>query len=578
MPDALPGDCRLADRTDTPLPESEEKLSGRRSLVAAVLIRRWALPLGIAFLGLALNTIVAFKMTETTDEDTHVGYGIAILKGAPERDSTGFAFNSQMPISVLNGLPRAVGKVLRTSGRAEELGDWLSGLQASRMPTVLAAFGLCLLVFIYAEALYGRMAALFAELLCILSPNIMAHGTLGTNDLYSALAVVLFLYSFRSSLLKPGIKTAAWSAMALGVAQLTKFSSVYLYFVIVLFAFFAWLYSRISREPLFRVGKRNAWIAAALFIFCSIVIINVGFLFNLTFTPLAGYQFRSPTFKALQQVPVLKDIPLPLPYPYVQGFDVMSFANTHGSTFGNISLLGQARGPELARSDGFYAYYAVAYLFKEPLGMQLLLAISLVWIARRRPMRDFLREEALLLLTAGTFLFILSFFSNTKVGIRHILPSLAIFVIVSGAAFADWHQSAWRYRALLSGCLLWIAVSVGSYFPHMIPYFNELLTDRKMAYQILADSNLDWEQDGSVVNDFLRKNPDVVLNPAAPMAGRILVRGNLLAGVCPSTADYWVRADALRPIAQVGFAHFLFDISNPALMPAPHVQDPPCGD
>ena len=29
--------------------------------------------------------------------------------------------------------------------------------------------------------------------------------------------------------------------------------------------------------------------------------------------------------------------------------------------------------------------------------------------------------------------------------------------------------------------------------PH-IPYFNELLTDRKMAYHLLADSNLDWGQ------------------------------------------------------------------------------------
>jgi hypothetical protein len=240
--------------------------------------------------------------------------------------------------------------------------------------------------------------------------------------------------------------------------------------------------------------------------------------------------------------------------------------------------LGQVRGPELARSDGFYAYYLVAYLFKEPLGMQLLLLLGLVWIVRRRPLRDFLREEWLLLLTAVTFLFVLSFFSNTQVGIRHILPVLAIFVIVSGAAFRDWCQSGWRYRALLCGCLLWAAVSVGSYFPDMIPYFNELHADRKTTYKILSDSNLDWDQDAWEVGDFLKKNPDVVLDPPAPVAGRILVGGNLLAGVCPRSADYWVRTNALHPIAQVGYAHFLFYVPNPALTPSTHIQNPPCSD
>jgi 4-amino-4-deoxy-L-arabinose transferase-like glycosyltransferase len=560
LDNSTPAALDLVDRTKTKMPETEEKL--RQDIATAILNRRWVLPLGIAFLGLALNTIVAVKMAGTRDEPYHVGYGIAVLKGFPERDSTSFLFNSQMPISALNALPHGVGKLLRASGLAERLGEKLRGLRAARIPTVLATFGLCLLVYVYAESLYGRTAALFAEVLFILSPNIMAHGTLATVDLYSALAVVLFLYSFRVFLLKPSLKTAAYSAIALGVAQLTKFSAIYLYFVIILFALFVLLYFRFTHESLFRIKRRQLGIGAAIFILCSVAIINMGFLFNQTFTPLARYEFRSTSSKTLQQVPILRAIPLPLPYPYVQGFDIMSYANRYGNTFGNICLLGHVRGLKLARSDGFYAYYLVAYLFKEPLGMQLLLLLSLLWIVRHRRLPDFLREEWLLLLTAGTFLFVLSFFSNTQIGIRHILPVLTIFVIVSGAAFANWYQSRWRYRALLCGCLLWIAVSVGSYFPHMIPYFNELLTDRKMAYHILADSNLDWNQDHWVVEDFLKRNPDVVLDPPAPVVGRILVGGDLLAGVYPRTADYWVRVEALRPIAQVGYAHFLFYIPN----------------
>jgi hypothetical protein len=558
------------------MPEGDEATQEELDAASANSYRRWALPLGIAFLGLALNSIVAIRMAITTDEPLHVGYGIAVLRGSPARGSTGFHYNSQMPISALNGLPRAAGKLLRRSGLTERLGEKLSDMRAARFPTILATFVLCLLVYVYAESLYDHIAGVFAESLFVLSPNIVAHGTLGTVDLYSALAVVLFLYLFRIFLLQPSLKSATHSGLALGAAQLTKFSAIYLYFVITIFTLSVVLYSRVTQDRLFRITGRQLVIVAALFVVLSLAIINVGFLFDGTFTPLAKYEFQSATFKSLQQIPIVRSIPLPLPYPYVQGFDLMSYANSHGNTFGNIYLLGQVRGPQLARSDGFYAYYLMAYLFKEPLGMQLLLLVSLFWIARHRRLPDFLREEGVPLLTAGTFLLMLSFFSKTQVGIRHILPVLAIFVVVSGAAFSNWSQTPRRYKALLCGCLFWTAVSVGGYFPHVIPYFNELLTDKRAAYKILADSNLDWHQDDWVVQDFLRKNPDVVLDPPRPVAGRVLVIADLLAGVCPSTADYWVRVEALQPIAQVGYAHFLFDIPKSALSQPQHVRDPPC--
>jgi len=122
-----------------------------------------------------------------------------------------------------------------------------------------------------------------------------------------------------------------------------------------------------------------------------------------------------------------------------------------------------------------------------------------------------------LLATASVFLIILSFFSGTQLGIRHILAVLVIFAILSGGAFSDWAKFSLRWKFLLTGCLLYVAVSVGSYFPHMIPYFNETLTDRKQAYHFLADSNLDWGQDAWVVQRFLKSNPDVILDPRQPV-------------------------------------------------------------
>jgi hypothetical protein len=60
------------------------------------------------------------------------------------------------------------------------------------------------------------------------------------------------------------------------------------------------------------------------------------------------------------------------------------------------------------------------------------------------------------------------------------------------------------------------------------------------------------------VEAFLKKNPDVVLDPPRPISGRVLVGGRLIGGLYD--ADYWLRLAGLKPVAQVGFAHFLFDI------------------
>ena len=51
-----------------------------------------------------------------------------------------------------------------------------------------------------------------------------------------------------------------------------------------------------------------------------------------------------------------------------------------------------------------------------------------------------------------------------------------------------------RPRLLIGGLVLYLVVSVLSYYPHFIPYFNELVWDRTKAYRILVDSNLGWSQ------------------------------------------------------------------------------------
>lgn len=526
-------------------------------MIPGVLGRRHIiLPLGTALLGLIINIVVATSMAPTSDERWHVSYGAHILQGKPERPNV--LYDSKMPVSALNALPYGVAWYLRHHEIAPALANILEDVRTPRWATIAAAFGLSLLVFIYAESLFGRTAGLFAQLLFVMDPNIIAHSTVSTTDLYVAAATLLALYCLRRFLLAPNTKNAAWTAVTLSLAQLTKFSAGYLYIVLAIALVAAAIYARYSQEKRYRITRRQMAVLLGLTSLCFFVFMNAGFLFDKPLTTLSQYKFVSEKFCALQQIRVLRAVPLPVPRAVIQGFDGMSYHNSTGADFGNMALLNEVRGPELPRSDGFPFYYVIAYVLKEPLGMQLLLILALVWVFRNRSPADLLAGEGLLLAAASVFFIIPSFFSNSQVGIRHVLPVLVIFAVLSGGAFKGWTEFSMARKWLLAGCILYVAVSVGSYFPHMIPYFNEILTDRKLAYRFLADSNLDWKQDTWEVERFLHNHPDVILEPKERVAGRILVSGDLLAGVWPRKADYFLRLERLQPVAQVGYGHFLF--------------------
>jgi hypothetical protein len=151
----------------------------------------------------------------------------------------------------------------------------------------------------------------------------------------------------------------------------------------------------------------------------------------------------------------------------------------------------------------------------------------------------------------------LSFFNREQIGVRHILPFFAIDVIVAAAAFAGFSAMSRARKAFLCVLVFWLGVSVASYYPHMIPYMNEWVFDRKLAYKILADSNLDWGQNARVVAEFLKNNPDVILNPTAPVAGRILVGVNILVGLPRQDHMLWLRS-RYKPVAHVAYADLLF--------------------
>ena len=500
-----------------------------------------------------LDEFVARKMSTTMDEPHHLLYGMHILEGQPDRFYKGY-FDSQMPISALNAVPGAVASYLAGHHVFPGLSRALSGLEAARFPTILATLALNLAVYFWAYDLYGAKAALAACLLCVISPSLIAHGTLVTTDMYCALGVVGAMYFFRRFLLLPSTANAIMSSLALALAQITKPFALSLYAVVAVVLVLL-MFRRIA--PGFWVPKR-VFVFAAIAAASFVAILNVAYCFDRTFKPLGSYSFESTSFERVAHARFIHRVPVPVPYPFLEELDMAAHDEKVGLTFGNIYLLGELGNATDESFHGFKSYYAVALFFKEPIALMILSLWGVVWICKHRSFLNFVTGEGLLGAPAAIVFIWLSFFNRAQVGIRHILPVLAVETVIAGAAFARFSSKSRVEKAVLAVLVLWLAVSVGSYYPNMIPYMNEWVHDPRLSYKVLADSNLDWGQDTAVVDEFMRTNPDVILDPPAPRAGRILVRANRLTGVGRWSPSLNYLAQHYKPVAQVGYAHFLF--------------------
>ena len=523
---------------------------GGGSKMIASPFRYLLLILAFAFV---LDVIVADSMSQTMDEGDHLEYGRRILRGQPDR--SGPYMDIKTPITALNAFPRAIG--VRFDSRSfPRIRKFFSSLTLARIPSILA--GLALIGFIYqiAYELYGRVAALSAALLAALSPNLIAHGTLATTDGYFALGVISALYFFRRYLLQPTLANACVSGLALALAQITKPLVVYLYPIEGIFLIAA---ATVGRRWIKITGKDLA-ISSAVTAACSICVLNVAYLFDRTFAPLSSYHFETSAFRSLQKPWFMDKVRVPFPYPVLQGLDMAQRHDETGVTYGNVYLQGALRSVNGPGSHGFRDYYLVVWLVKEPIPLQILFIWGLIQICRRRRNGGFLFSECLLLVSSGVLVLWLSLFSKAQIGIRHILPALAIEVIIGAATFSEWASFSRSQKTALALLLVWLAASAFSYYPNMIPYMNEWVPDRKLSYQILADSNLDWGQNLGLVRNFLKNNPDVVLNPDLPVSGRILVSANRLVGVVPKDKGPLLWALRYRPVGHVGYAHLLFEI------------------
>ncbi|MBI2658930.1 glycosyltransferase family 39 protein [Candidatus Woesearchaeota archaeon] len=415
-------------------------------------------------------------------------------------------------------------------------------LLASRLVPLIFMAILAYLVFLWARDLYGIRAGLFALFLAAFSPNILAFGSLVTADIGGALFIFLSMYTFWKYVNKPTKKGLLIAGLCFGLAQITKLLSVFLIPTFVLYSILVYFFKDFKADFFFKIKKpslkKSFDIVFSLLIIFLIgwLVINLMYFFNGTFAPLSKYdkeEFMSSSFNALYKNKLVNWVPILLPKQYVLGHDQAQWqAKDEVRGFFFLGKIGEKPS----------SYYIFHILIKTPIPIFIFLILGFLYFRRISI------SESYLLIYMLIILFMLSFFSKTAVGYRHVLSIYPlknkIFIgIIS--LLAVWY---------LAGSLLVI--------PHHLAYFNEFIGGPKNGYKYTIDSNLDWEQDLDLVKYYISKvNEPVAVDPGCqPALGKILVPANSLQfqkWVCYQ----WLKQN-FEPVGNIGYSWLVYDVQG----------------
>ena len=407
---------------------------------------------------------------------------------------------------------------------------------------VAIPFGLlgAIICFIGARILLGQVAGIVSLLLWCFHPYILGHGLTIMNDVPAATtgiaAICLFWYWLR----KKKFIDAALAGVMLGIAELCKFTLLVFYplFIVI------WLAYRI---PEYKTLGLTEWLNQAKQMFImfvvSLMVINMGYLFEETGKPLGSFRFQTALFsgvKTLKDVPSgggnrFKDslfgyIPMPLPANFIQGIDTQCLDFERG-------IPSYLRGEW--SNHGWWYYYLYALLIKIPLGTLGLLLLAVYCTFFVKECNASWRDEMVILLPGIALLVFVSSQTGFSVHSRYVIPALPFFLIWMGKAGKEVSWKRPVFSTIAITLLLW---SIGSslwVYPHSISYFNELAavlpTPKDAEYpkppetpkgfgdcvkrlldagmlngpRHLLDSNIDWGQDLFYLERWCREKPDV---------------------------------------------------------------------
>lgn len=345
---------------------------------------------------------------------------------------------------------------------------------------------------------YGDHAALLAVGLFAFSPTVIGHSRLVATDIPALFGALLGCYLFARYIREPSRRGFWFWVAGLGVALLTKFSTIILLPVFVLVAL---IYAPRQLLPRTMLG--------------------IVLAFVLVVWPV--YAILSSNYPPAQQV---ADTHRNLPHPSRQNIIERTIADyadhdllrpldyyalglhraTERSDGGNVIFF---RGDIV--QDGPRWYFPFVYFIKEPLALWFLALIALIGciktVFKNRWYNDspsrllaWLRSnpDDLVMLTFLVAYWAVSIRSNLHIGLRHILPVYPFMLMfIAGGVVACMQRADMRVlRVVVPLLIAWYGAASVFSFPHYISYFNITVGGSDRGHTVVADSNLDWGQDG----------------------------------------------------------------------------------
>ena len=320
-------------------------------------------------------------------------------------------------------------------------------------------------------------------------------------------------YTFWLWLREPHWSQALVAGLALGLAELCKFTLIIFYPVWILL----WLLYQLSDRSNMAWGNwiQQAKMFSVIFL-ASLYVINAGYLFEGSFKRLGDYRFQT---MSLTGAATLGDVqagsqnrfidtwlewlPVPLPENYVQGLDTQKLDFERGMK----SYLGGEW-----QDHGWWYYYLYAWAIKVPLGTWALVLLAVGLSVAGGGHSASMRDELAVLLPMAAILILVSSQTGFSVHSRYAIPALPfLFVWTSKVAQVLEMRPLRKRLAMTATVLLALTWSVGSslaVYPHSLSYFNESMGGPKNGHAHLLDSNISWGQDLFYLKRWLDAHPE----------------------------------------------------------------------
>jgi hypothetical protein len=384
--------------------------------------------------------------------------------------------------------------------------DPVSTVFWARQPMLVLTLILGLVLYLYGSRLGNPWGGLLC--LCAYStmPIMLAFGPLVLTDIAMTLFAVVTLWTFASMWRSPSRGMVFRFGLAFGAALLSKFSAG-----LLLFCFFGFILSlrwlpapeqpreKAELKAWRRLRRRSLMKGILL---AALVVYAVYFVLSWN-EPSDSLSFLGNNMAAI----FLRRL-LMAPWIYLRGLAIFAFTSKPPSY-----LLGHTY------PHGVWFYFPLVFLLKSPLAFPLLLVLALAvgLVVKFRPVRIAYLPQGMELHWRAVWISLVVFsgacmLSGFQFSIRHFsVPIVLLILLLSRLprALDQLRSSGWPVAR--AGVWITFLLALASVvtairaYPYYLPFLNSLSFGRP-AYDLVADSNVDWNQGLPDAEKFVRQH------------------------------------------------------------------------